>query len=105
MAQDITIAGAAYPEVPAITVPKTEGGTALFVDTSTDTVSEEDVAEGVTFHDATGAQKVGTGGKVYSVGTSAPENTKLLWIDTTSGTGGLKYYDGSAWKHVPVAFT
>ena len=41
----------------------------------------------------------------YSVGTTAPENTNLLWVDTTETTGGLKYYDGTAWKHVPVAVT
>jgi hypothetical protein len=43
--------------------------------------------------------------QVYYVGDTAPTNTKLLWIDTNSTTGGLKYYDGSAWVHVPVAFT
>ena len=42
---------------------------------------------------------------VFSAGTTAPSNTKLLWIDTTATTGGLKYYNGSAWVHVPVAFT
>lgn len=31
-----------------------------------------------------------------SVGTTAPSNTKLLWIDTSSG-GVAKYYNGSAW--------
>jgi len=50
-----------------------------------------------------------TGGEVtlayYSIGTEPPENTKLLWIDTTEdGTGGLKYYTGSAWAAVPVAW-
>lgn len=35
---------------------------------------------------------------------SAPSNTKTLWIDTTAGTGGLKYYNGSAWVSVPVAY-
>lgn len=43
--------------------------------------------------------------QVFSVGTSAPSNTNLLWIDTTASTGGLKYYNGSAWTHVPVAYT
>ena len=39
------------------------------------------------------------------VGESAPEeNTKLLWIDTTPINGGLKYYNGSEWVHVPVAY-
>ena len=42
---------------------------------------------------------------VFSVGSSAPSNTKLLWIDTNATTGGLKYYNGSSWTHVPVAYT
>lgn len=41
---------------------------------------------------------------VFSAGTTAPSNTKLLWIDTTATTGGLKYYNGSAWVYVPVAY-
>ena len=41
----------------------------------------------------------GGGGGVV-VGTTAPTNTKVLWIDT--GNGGIaKYYKGTAW--VPVA--
>ena len=50
-----------------------------------------------------------TGGEVtlayYHIGTEPPENTKLLWIDTTEdGTGGLKNHTGSAWAAVPVAW-
>lgn len=41
----------------------------------------------------------------FYAGTSTPTNTKLLWIDTTATTGGLKYYNGSAWVSVPVAFS
>ena len=41
---------------------------------------------------------------MYAVGDSAPTQTNLLWIDTTATTGGLKYYNGSAWVHVPVAY-
>ena len=41
---------------------------------------------------------------VFSTGNSAPSNTKLLWIDTNTTTGGLKYYNGSSWVHVPVAY-
>ena len=44
-------------------------------------------------------------GKVFSAGKTAPSNKGLLWIDTTANTGGLKYYNGSAWVHVPVAYT
>lgn len=43
--------------------------------------------------------------QVYSAGTTAPTNTNLLWIDTNSTTGGLKYYNGTSWVHVPVAYT
>lgn len=34
-----------------------------------------------------------------------PTNTKLLWIDPNETTGGLKYYNGSSWVHVPVAWS
>lgn len=39
---------------------------------------------------------------VYSASTTAPSNTKLLWIDTGNG-GIMKYYNGSAW--VAIAST
>lgn len=44
-----------------------------------------------------------TGGvtQVFHVGTTAPEDTKLLWIDTANG---LKYHNGTAWVTVPVAY-
>lgn len=50
-----------------------------------------------------------TGGEVtltfYHIGAEPPENTRLLWIDTTEGgTSGLKYHTGSAWEAVPVAW-
>lgn len=38
-------------------------------------------------------------------GNSAPQNTSAFWIDTTSSSGGLKYYTGSAWTWVPVAYS
>lgn len=39
--------------------------------------------------------------QVFYTGTSAPSNTKLLWMDTVNG---LKYYNGSSWELVPVGF-
>lgn len=40
----------------------------------------------------------------YVVGTTAPSNTTLLWIDTTSSTRPvLKYYNGSSWKAINTA--
>ena len=44
-------------------------------------------------------------GAVFHAGAAAPANKGLLWIDTTATTGGLKYYNGSAWVHVPVSTT
>lgn len=37
----------------------------------------------------------------YVVGTTPPEDTRKLWIDVNNG---LKYYNGSAWVTVPVAY-
>lgn len=42
--------------------------------------------------------------QVFVASKTSPSNTNILWIDTTATTGGLKYYNGSAWVHVPVAF-
>jgi len=36
------------------------------------------------------------------IGTTAPSDTKLLWVDTANG---LKYHNGSAWVVVPVAYS
>lgn len=42
---------------------------------------------------------------VYSVGATAPSNTKLLWVDT-GNNAVLKYYDSSSssWKAVAAAW-
>lgn len=69
MAQDVTIAGASYEDVPGIEVPKTGGGTSSFFDVSDTTATAADVAQGKTFHLASGAAAVGTasGGSGVSV--------------------------------------
>ena len=50
-------------------------------------------------------QNVITSFNVFVIDSTAPTDTNKLWIDTDSTYGGLKYYDGTAWKHVPVAYT
>ena len=63
MAQNLTIAGASYNDVPAITVPKQGGGYASFVDTSDGTVVAEDVlADKVCYSNGTRIVGTGTGG-------------------------------------------
>lgn len=42
---------------------------------------------------------------IVTAGTTAPSDTRLLWIDTTADTGGLKFYNGTSWVHVPVGYT
>lgn len=39
--------------------------------------------------------------KPYYIGTTAPSNTRLLWIDTNNS---LKFYVNGAWKTVPFAY-
>ena len=42
---------------------------------------------------------------IYKTGSSAPSNTKLLWIDTGTSDPGLKYHNGSSWVTVPVRWS
>ena len=42
---------------------------------------------------------------IYKTGSTAPSNTKLLWIDTGTTDPGLKYYNGSSWVTVPVRWS
>lgn len=46
MAQNVTIMGASYSAVPAVTLPKTGGGTARFDDTSDANAATGDIVSG-----------------------------------------------------------
>lgn len=60
MAQNISLLGANYTNVPAVNLPKTGGGSAKFTDVSGTTAAAGDVASGKIFFDSTGTQKTGT---------------------------------------------
>lgn len=60
MAQNITLMGASYSDVPYVTLPKTGGGTASFTDVSDTTAAAADVAQGVYFYTAAGVRTAGT---------------------------------------------
>ena len=60
MAQNITIWGASYSNVPAVTLPKTGGGTASFTDVSDTTAAASDVASGKYFYTSSGVKTEGT---------------------------------------------
>lgn len=59
MAKNITLLGASYPSVPAVLLPRTEGGTAKFTDTSDSTSSAGTMLNGTIGYDATGARVTG----------------------------------------------
>lgn len=61
MAQNITLLGANYSDVPAVELPKTGGGTASFTDVTDTTAAAEDVASGKYFYSAAGVRTAGTG--------------------------------------------
>lgn len=60
MAQNITLLGASYQAVPAVTLPKTGGGTASFTDVTDTTAAASDVATGKYFYTAAGVRTAGT---------------------------------------------
>lgn len=61
MAQNLTIAGASYSDVPAVNIAKTGGGIATFTDVSDSTVTPETLLEGETAYNAAGELITGTG--------------------------------------------
>lgn len=60
MAQNITLMGASYSNVPAVTLPKTGGGTARFDDATVTTATASDVASGKIFLASDGTITTGT---------------------------------------------
>ena len=73
MAQNITLLGATYSNVPAVDLPKQGGGTASFTDVTDTTAAAADVAQGKYFYLSNGTRTEGT---------------------ATGGGGG----DGSVWQ-------
>ena len=96
MAQNITLLGASYSDVPAVTLPKTGGGTATFTDVTDTTAAAADVASGKYFYTSAGVRTQGTssgggGGsnwtklasQEYNVNTTSTSNTSVGNITLT----------------------
>lgn len=102
MAQNITLMGASYSAVPAVTLPKTGGGTAQFTDVTDTTAAAADVATGKYFYTAAGVRTQGTasgGGSSKNVqvvqGTTRTTSSTLTAIGaemTVSKTGTYDVY-------------
>lgn len=90
MAQNVTIMGASYSAVPAVTLPKTGGGTATFTDVTPTTVtSDSDVANGKIYFRADGSQHTGTasGGGGDSKNTQVVQGTTRTTSSTLTAIG------------------
>ena len=85
MAQNITLMGASYSAVPAVTLPKTGGGTASFTDVTDTTAAASDVASGKYFYTAAGVRTQGTSsGGGGSGGLTLISTTSIGSLSTSS---------------------
>lgn len=103
MAQNVTIAGNQYPDVPSILVPKTGGGgNAIFADPSVVTAVAADVASGKYFLDSSGVLTQGTA----SGGGGASNLVTGTFTGTTTGAAidVTLNYSGSGYPVVVVIY-
>lgn len=85
MAQNITLWGASYSDVPSVTLPKTGGGTASFTDVTDTTAAASDVATGKYFYTAAGVRTQGTN----SGGGGTSKNVQVLQSTTRVNASSL----------------
>lgn len=104
MAQNITLLGATYSGVPAVTLPKSGGGTATFTDVTDTTAAAGDVASGKYFYTSDGTRTQGTssggGGSsnftllgTLSVGTVSTSSTQASDTGKSITVKGVYDYD------------
>lgn len=107
MAQNITLLGASYSDVPAVELPKTGGGTASFTDVTDTTAVAEDVLEGKYFYTASGTRTLGTGtggGAVTSV--NGQTGDVVLDAEDVGAMTGMTIlsYGSSTWQDFLTAY-
>ena len=91
MSQNITLMGASYSAVPAVTLPRTGGGTARFDDCTVVTAEASDVASGKVFVASDGTITTGTasGGGGSSMNVQVAQSTTRIASTTYTKTASL----------------
>ena len=89
MSQNITLMGASYSAVPAVTLPKTGGGTATFTDVTDTTATAADVSNTAYFYTAAGVRTQGTnsGGGGTSKNAQVVQGTTRTTSSTQTAIG------------------
>ena len=103
MSQNITLMGASYSNVPAVTLPKTGGGSATFTDVTDTTASASDVASGKYFYTSAGVRTQGTSSGGGGTSNFTLLGTKSVGAISTSSTtdtdtGQTIVIGSSAWN-------
>lgn len=76
MAQDISLLGAVYSDVPAVDLPKSTSGTARFTDVTDTTTTASDALTGTYFYTSAGVRTAGSlVVQNYYTGSSAPSSS------------------------------
>lgn len=86
MAQNVTVAGASYPDVPSVVLPKTGGGSAAFVDTSDATAGAGQILSGYTAYGADGTKLTGNATAHATITDSYNSSTKAVTLTTDGVT-------------------
>lgn len=87
MAQNVTVQGASYSDVPAVALPKTGGGTATFTDVTDTTAAAEDVASGKYFYTSSGVRTQGSASGGTSKNTQVVQGTTRTTSSTLTAIG------------------